>query len=114
VNVNDLLPSHPDEPAPDQTGASSDAGGERFLWDLLVSRVLHPIQVAIIEALLWIDLPLSPADMARMFDGPYTSSHIAHHSGALAKLKVVSLVDTQKVRGATKHFYALRPEYTRP
>jgi hypothetical protein len=33
-------------------------GGEPFDWSALVPRVAHPLRVAIVEALLWIDRPL--------------------------------------------------------
>jgi hypothetical protein len=94
------------------TGDPSGAGGERFPWDALVSRVLHPAQVAIIEAALWIGLPLAPSDIARMLAGDFTLQHAGYHVKALVDLEILELVDTEPVRGTTKHYYALAPGWT--
>jgi hypothetical protein len=85
------------------------AGDEQFKWDSLVSRVLHPIQVVVIEALLWVDLPIAPSDVARMCGGELNPSLVAYHTRALAARGVIELVDTEVVRGAERHLYALVP-----
>lgn len=87
-----------------------DAEEGRFRWGWLASRVLHPIQVAVIEALLRIDMPLAPSDMALMFDGAHSVSHVSYHAKALVDLGVLRLFDTEAVRGATRHRYVLTPE----
>lgn len=94
------------------TGGPSGAGDERFHWDALVSRVLHPVQVAIIEAALWIGLPLAPSDLARMLGGDITLQHAGYHVRALVDLEILELVDTEPVRGATKHYYVMAPGWT--
>ena len=88
----------------------SAAGDEPFPWESLVSRVLHPIQVAVIEAMLWIGLPLAPSDISPIFGGEYSDSHIAYHARALANRGVLELVNEEAVRGTTKHYYVLAPE----
>ena len=92
------------------TNGISPAGGEPFPWDSLVSRVMHPIQVAVIEAMLWVGLPLAPSDLCPMFENEYSPSHVAYHAKALAERGVLVLVDTEPVRGAIRHNYLLAPE----
>jgi hypothetical protein len=101
----------PTSPA-DPRGDTSGAGDEYFRWDLLVSRVLHPAQVGIIEALLWIEVPAAPSDVVQMFEGrPYSVSHLGYHSNALIEFGVLELAYTEPVRGTLKHYYALTPEF---
>lgn len=102
----------PDATPTPATGDQSGAGDERFRWGALVSRVLHPAQVAIIEAALWIELPLAPSDVARMFGEDFTLQHAGYHVRALADLEILELFETEPVRGATKHYYVLAPEWT--
>ena len=40
-------------------GTITVQGGERFDWEALVPLVIHPLKVAILEALEWIGQPLS-------------------------------------------------------
>lgn len=102
----------PCTPPPDQTDGVSDAGDEYFRWDLLVARILHPIQSSMIEALLWIDVPLAPIDLVPMFEGrPYSVSHLGYHSKALFERGVLALDHTEPVRGTIKHYYMLAPEF---
>lgn len=89
-----------------------DGGDVRFRWEWLVARVLHPIQVAMIEALLWIDLPIAPSDIARMHGGEHSASHIGYHANKLAALGVLEVTNTEGVRGGTRHLYVLTPEST--
>jgi hypothetical protein len=86
------------------------AGEGRFPWGSLVSRFLHPAQVAVIEAMLWVDLPLSPSDLRSMFGGDYSNSHVAYHARALVERGILKLVDTEQVRGATRHIYVIAAE----
>lgn len=100
----------PDATPTPPMGEPSGAGDELFPWGALVSRLLHPVQVALIEALLWIRLPLAPSDAARMFGWPHTSQGVGYHVTALSRPGILELVDTEAVRGATRHYYVLAPE----
>jgi hypothetical protein len=97
----------PDVPGP---GSNGGAGGELVRWDLLVSRLIHPIQLSMIEALLRIGLPISPSDLSQIYGGEYSSSHTGYHVQVLVKRRILELVDTEPVRGATRHLYVLSPE----
>lgn len=91
-------------------GALSGAGDEQFPWDSLVALILHPIQVLMLESMVWIGTPISPVDVAHMCDGQYTLSLIGYHAKALAERGVIEVIDTESVRGAVRHLYVLVPE----
>jgi hypothetical protein len=63
--------------------------------------------VAAIEAFVWIGRPLSPSELAEIFKGHWSLAVIGYHTHALVKLGVLKMVDTESVRGATKHIYVL-------
>lgn len=78
-----------------------------FEWDMLVPRLVHPLKVAIIEAMSWIDEPLSPRDLDLVFDDEFGVSLVAYHVGTLADYGVVEKVGSELVRGVVKTFYEL-------
>lgn len=87
------------------------AGSEAspFDWEALVPRIVHPIKVAVIEALLWVDQPLSSSDLAKLFDREdMPLSNISYHVRALAKMGVLKKVRERRVRGSIETFYRLR------
>ena len=63
--------------------------------------------MAIIEALIWVDQPLSPKELDHVFDGQFGVSLISYHMRKLADLGVVEKVHQQAVRGALQTFYGL-------
>jgi hypothetical protein len=93
-----------------RTAGNGGAGDESIRWDMLVSRLLHPIQLSMIEALLWIGLPIAPSDLAHIYGGEYTNSHAAYHVKVLVKHGILELADTEPVRGVTRHLYVLSPD----
>jgi hypothetical protein len=90
---------------PLRSRATADAGDERFHWDALVSRVLLPVKVEVIEAMWWIGLPLAASDLLLVLDKDYSLSLLDYHVKELARLGALRLVGTEPVRGALKHFY---------
>lgn len=50
---------------------------------LLNAAPVHPTKVLVIEALLWIDRPLSAADLEKVFDGTVDRSAISYHLKSL-------------------------------
>ena len=78
-----------------------------FNWDVLIPISVHPVKVAIIEALEWIRVPLSPKELDRMFDEEFGVSLVSYHMRTLADAGVVEMVRQQAVRGAVQSFYAL-------
>jgi hypothetical protein len=74
----------------------TQGGGEQsgdFCWSDLAARLIHPVQVEIIEALLWIDLSLTAADLVHILDGKHAARPIEYHLRRLTKLEVVELCD---------------------
>jgi hypothetical protein len=108
--MNCISLATPDVRPSANVGDVGGPGDERFPWASLVSRVLHPIQVLVVEALAWVGDPLAPSDIARFSNGKYNPSIVGYHVRALEKLGVVELLDTEPVRGATRHNYVLSPE----
>lgn len=82
-------------------------GSEKFNWDALILLSVHPIKVAIIEALQWIEVPLSPRDLDRIFDEEFGVSLVSYHMRTLADVGVVERVRQVSVRGAVQSFYTL-------
>jgi hypothetical protein len=78
-----------------------------FEWDALVPRVVHPLKVAIIEALGWIGEPLSAKELDDAFDGEWGLSLVAYHLRKLAALGAIEPVRQQPVREALQTFYTL-------
>jgi predicted MarR family transcription regulator len=76
-------------------------------WSELAPRLLHPMQVAIIEALLHMDRALSPVELSRMIEAG-SLNNIAYHVRRLAKLDVLELTTTTPRRGAVEHHYRLK------
>jgi hypothetical protein len=76
-------------------------------WEALIGRLVHPTQLAIIEAVRWIERPLSPVQLVRVFDHEIALTSVAYHVGRLADLGVLTPSGTRQVRGATEHFFRL-------
>lgn len=85
-------------------------GGEvpGFAWANLVPRIVHPIKVAIIEALVWMDAPMSPANLYRSFDHPdYYLSIVAYHAEGLEAIGAIFVAKRAQRRGTTETFYSI-------
>lgn len=83
-------------------------GNEAFDWSALVPRIVHPVQEAMIEALLYIERPLSAADFQKLFgDLKLGMPQISHHLNALAKRKILVKTHKSQGRGAVERFYSL-------
>ncbi|HSS41386.1 MAG TPA: winged-helix domain-containing protein [Solirubrobacterales bacterium] len=68
----------------------------------------------IVEALLWMDRPLSSSEIVALLeDEEYYISLISYHLRHLADLGVAELVKKTERRGATEKYYALRDKRTR-
>lgn len=79
------------------------------------TRLVHPMQVAIVEALLWIGQPLSAKDFSLLFEGEIQqaavkTSFMSYHVRALARAGLLELLGTESVRGAVRKFYFVAGE----
>jgi hypothetical protein len=82
---------------------------EHFDWGALVSHIIHPAKVLIIEAMEWVAVPLSPRDLDRILDEQLGVSLISYHMKTLADVGAVEQIRQSPVRGALETFYALSP-----
>jgi hypothetical protein len=85
----------------------SEMTDNHFNWGTLVPYLIHPVKVAIIEAMEWVAMPLSPRELDRLFDEQFGVSLVAYHMGTLAEVGAVEKVGQRPVRGALQTFYAL-------
>lgn len=78
-----------------------------FNWGFLVPHLIHPVKVAIIEAMEWVAVPVSPRELDRIFGEEFGVSLVSYHMRTLANIGVVEKVRQQSVRGALQTFYSL-------
>lgn len=86
-------------------GCDDSEGGEQFDWSALVPQIVHPLKVAIIEALLWVDQPLSATDLRKLCDDEFSTSVFSYHLPTLVEAGALKMVRKRKVRGTTEKFY---------
>jgi hypothetical protein len=84
-----------------------DKNNRHFEWDMLVPYLIHPLKVAIVEAMSWIEEPVSPRELDRIFEDEFGVSLVAYHVRVLADIGAVEKVRQQAVRGALQTFYVL-------
>ena len=78
----------------------------QFDWAALVALTVHPVKVAIIEALLSVGHPLSVPELSKLLaDSHYSANAIAYHAGGLAKLGALEVADFRRKRGAYELYY---------
>lgn len=73
-------------------------------WGMLAGKLLHPVQVASIEAFSHIGMPLCIADLAEIVDD-IEAVHLDYHLGRLLKIDALELADS---RYAQKEFMEMR------
>lgn len=80
-------------------------------WAMLAARLLHPFQVQIIEAMRWIDHPLSASELVHVFGGRQRLSTVAYHLRRLDSLGGLKLAGQRRpTRGSVEKFYRLGSE----
>lgn len=80
------------------------------LWATLVAGVLHPVQVEIMEALAWIDRPLSVEELAEIVGRPHHRPHIAHHLRRLRRIGAIRLAERWPLQGVVESRFQLALE----
>jgi DNA-binding transcriptional ArsR family regulator len=78
-----------------------------FSWDELVPLLVHPLRVAIVEALRHIGEPLSAADLQQVVEDESSLSVISYHLTTLAQVGAVVVAGPPQTGAATERFYAL-------
>jgi hypothetical protein len=83
-----------------------ERGVRSFDWNALVDAYIHPAKVAILEALAWVEHPLSPAEMSRQFGfPPFNLGVLAYHVRTLVDRGIVEPVYSRGVRGSRETYY---------
>jgi hypothetical protein len=72
-----------------------------------VARVLHPVDVQIIEALQQIGEPLSAGDLTQLFDDEVSWAVMCRHMQRLTKLNAIELGETPTIRNVADISYRL-------
>jgi Helix-turn-helix domain len=83
------------------------AGGEprEFDWEAFVPRLIHPVKVAIIEALLWIGTPMSAKELAAVLGPRSSTGLVSYHLRHLGREGLLEEVGQRPARGAVQRFY---------
>jgi len=76
-------------------------------WCVLVPRLVHETKVWIMEAMEWIDQPLSARELAKISGGRKHIGHFEHHLLCLVKAGAIRRVSRTPVRGAHENHYFL-------
>jgi hypothetical protein len=87
-------------------GGSPYPATEGF-WAALAARLLHPIQLQILEAMHWIGQPLSTSQLVQVFDEERTLPIVAYHVRRLTAMGALRPAGRRKVRGTVEKFYRL-------
>ncbi|HET7054319.1 MAG TPA: helix-turn-helix domain-containing protein [Solirubrobacterales bacterium] len=82
-------------------------------WSALPEKVIHPVRVPVVEALRWIDEPLSAIEIVDVLDGFVSMWEAAHHLRALQALGVVKLVPADHDEGKRNDSFAEQFRLTR-
>ena len=84
-------------------------GPLRFSWSALVLLV-HPMKTTIIEAMCWVEEPLSAKLISEMTGGSHSLQFVAYHVKTLAGAGLIVQVDQRSVRGAIERLYRPHPD----
>jgi DNA-binding transcriptional ArsR family regulator len=88
---------------------AEEHASRNFCWASLVAATIHPVKVAIIEALLWVHVPLSGTELAEIFgNGDYNLDIVLYHLRGLVRLGLIEVTDTRRARGARERYFFFR------
>jgi hypothetical protein len=77
-------------------------------WTALAVSLIHPIQLQIIEALIWIDVPMSASEFVEIFHRKHNLSTIGYHVRRLYWLGALKPVGARNPkRGSKEKLYRL-------
>jgi Helix-turn-helix domain len=108
-----VLPTERPSQWPIKEGLAPEGDEKDFDWADLVPLYVHPVKIAIIEALLWFGEPLSANELARLFNHPgYKLPTVAYHANELTSKGALEHVYERRVRGARETYYFF-PERSR-
>lgn len=89
-------------------GNPAEPGAATVDWGGLLASLLHPTQFQIIEAMHWINRPVSASQLVHVFDrDPKDLSALSYHLRRLSNLRIAKLSSIRQVRGAKERLYIL-------
>jgi len=97
-------------PSPTKRGKARPPFEERALepfdWASLIDGCIHPVKIAISEALDWIGQPLSAKELWMLLDlGEHDYSAFAYHARTLEEMGLTEEAWEREARGATEVYY---------
>ncbi|MGN6662644.1 MAG: winged helix-turn-helix domain-containing protein [Solirubrobacterales bacterium] len=103
MNFLEIEPTPKVLPSPFSPPGEVDAS---YVWGSLAPRLLHPLKLVTLEALLWVGEPMSATGLAAMLDDPdHYAGLLSYHLAVMAEAGVVSVVGRRPARGAVELFY---------
>jgi len=101
------------DPLPSGGSGRGGAKSEPVDWSVLIPYLVHPTKVIVIEAMLWIERPMSATELEKVSGGTPVLSAFSYHLKQLAEISVLEMVEkrkARKVRGGRKEtfFYFAR------
>jgi predicted transcriptional regulator len=76
-------------------------------WETALFSLLHPAQIAVVEAHVWIGEPMSSKRLHEVLGGTWPLGTIAYHVRRLAQKGVLEERYREPVRGVVEYFYGL-------
>lgn len=76
-------------------------------WEEALFSLLHPVQVATVEAYEWIGEPMSPRLVYEVFGRTWPVGTVAYHVRRLASQGVLRERYREPARGTVAHYYQL-------
>jgi hypothetical protein len=70
-------------------------------WSTLVPRLVHPTKVIALEAMLWIERPMSATELEKVAAGSLALNSFSYHLGRLVDAGVLEVVGKVKARKAS-------------
>lgn len=83
-------------------------------WARLFAMLVHPTKVQIVEAMWWIDRPLSASEIQQVLDGEHSVSALSYHFKTLVELGVLTGKEKVKVRAVWKRLYVFSSAVKEP
>lgn len=78
-------------------------------WSAAFYSLIHPAQVAAVEAFLFIEAPMSALVVYEVLGREWSFGTVAYHVRRLAERGVLDERYVEPVRGAHEHFFLLAP-----
>jgi hypothetical protein len=91
------------------TGISTQNGhvGDPGFWGEMAGKLMHPTQILIVEAIWWIEEPLSPTLLQSIYEDRVDLASFSYHCRRLESLEVLEQVGEIPVRGVSEKLFDL-------